>query len=367
MLTVRALFNCPLAHAALTLAPAVFHIFFEQYLTIVGEALVLLGSAAVAIFLICLAATGGWGGRRGRGLTRVTGHPLASSARASGLRTAWRFMCADCCSPPKLDTWLGMIATAFPLHCPPTGSPWAASLILLTLAMLLVDLMGVMHLWGIQLNAVVSAARHSAAQQGRRRSWCGRRPAPADSFVCVRHTSRWGIHPSKSANPPAHALPHTHQHLLVSPPARSFPEYIPRATPSNNIPPHPPRAQSLVNLVMALGIGVEFCAHIIHAFMEESGTPDERAAAALSDVGAAVLSGITLTKFVGGSPRGCCWQPASQRPDAPTHCAPCCAGRSHWSSASLTALQLQAPHSPQCPTTSCLRMHYSFPTCPSLP
>lgn len=56
---------------------------------------------------------------------------------------------------------------------------------------------------------------------------------------------------------------------------------------------------SLVNLVMALGIGVEFTAHLVHAFMEEEGTPNARAAAALGDVGAAVLSGITLTKLVG--------------------------------------------------------------------
>ena len=34
-----------------------------------------------------------------------------------------------------------------------TGSPWAASIILGTLAMLLVDLAGVMHWWGMQLNA----------------------------------------------------------------------------------------------------------------------------------------------------------------------------------------------------------------------
>jgi Niemann-Pick C1 protein len=50
---------------------------------------------------------------------------------------------------------------------------------------------------------------------------------------------------------------------------------------------------------MALGIGVEFCAHLVHAFMEEKGGSDDRAAAALGDVGAAVLSGITLTKFAG--------------------------------------------------------------------
>lgn len=126
---------------------SVFHIFFEQYLTIGGEALTLLGSACVAIFLICLAAT---------------------------------------------------------------GSPWSATLIVLTLCMLLVDVMGFMVLAGIQLNAV-----------------------------------------------------------------------------------------SLVNLVMSLGIGVEFCAHLVHAFLEEKGGSEERAAAAVGDVGAAVLSGITLTKVTG--------------------------------------------------------------------
>ncbi|KAL4425013.1 hypothetical protein ABPG77_002898 [Micractinium sp. CCAP 211/92] len=126
---------------------SVFHIFFEQYLSIAGEALALLGSAGVAIFLICLAAT---------------------------------------------------------------GSPWSATLICLTLCMLLVDIMGFMALTGIQLNAV-----------------------------------------------------------------------------------------SLVNLVMSLGIGVEFCAHLVHAFMEERGGSEQRAAAALGDVGAAVLSGITLTKVAG--------------------------------------------------------------------
>lgn len=58
-------------------------------------------------------------------------------------------------------------------------------------------------------------------------------------------------------------------------------------------------AVSLVNLAASVGIGVEFCFHVLHAFMEEEGSPDERAEAALSDVGAAVLSGITATKLVG--------------------------------------------------------------------
>ncbi|KAI3436838.1 hypothetical protein D9Q98_006248 [Chlorella vulgaris] len=126
-----------------------FHIFFEQYTTIGGEALTLLGSACVAIFLICLGAT---------------------------------------------------------------GSPWSATLIVCTLVMVVVDVMGFMALAHIQLNAV-----------------------------------------------------------------------------------------SLVNLVMCLGIGVEFCAHLVHAFVEESGSSEQRAAAALRDVGAAVLSGITLTKVAGVS------------------------------------------------------------------
>lgn len=52
---------------------------------------------------------------------------------------------------------------------------------------------------------------------------------------------------------------------------------------------------------MSLGIGVEFCAHLVHAFVEERGTSEDRAAAALGDVGAAVLSGITLTKIAGGA------------------------------------------------------------------
>lgn len=50
---------------------------------------------------------------------------------------------------------------------------------------------------------------------------------------------------------------------------------------------------------MSLGIGVEFCAHLVHAFVEERGSSEDRAAAALGDVGASVLSGIALTKFAG--------------------------------------------------------------------
>ncbi|KAL0949555.1 hypothetical protein HGRIS_009604 [Hohenbuehelia grisea] len=71
-------------------------------------------------------------------------------------------------------------------------------------------------------------------------------------------------------------------------------------------------AISLVNLVISLGIAVEFCAHIARAFMSAgSGLPidhpagqrerDERMYTALVDVGPSVVSGITTTKLIGMS------------------------------------------------------------------
>ncbi|KAF9449887.1 multidrug efflux transporter AcrB transmembrane domain-containing protein [Macrolepiota fuliginosa MF-IS2] len=75
-------------------------------------------------------------------------------------------------------------------------------------------------------------------------------------------------------------------------------------------------ALSLVNLVISLGISVEFCAHVARAFTSPSQTTvvggtvatgraeeqkerDERVHAALVDVGPSVLSGITFTKLIG--------------------------------------------------------------------
>ncbi|KAK3087273.1 hypothetical protein FSP39_003937, partial [Pinctada imbricata] len=59
-------------------------------------------------------------------------------------------------------------------------------------------------------------------------------------------------------------------------------------------------AVSLVNLVMAIGISVEFCAHIVRAFaVSLLPTKVERAKDALSTMGSSVLSGITLTKLGG--------------------------------------------------------------------
>ena len=70
-------------------------------------------------------------------------------------------------------------------------------------------------------------------------------------------------------------------------------------------------AISLVNLVICVGIGVEFCAHVARAFMfparniAEQATKrgyrsrDARAWGSLVNVGASVFSGITITKFLG--------------------------------------------------------------------
>nr|CAH7739264.1 unnamed protein product [Callosobruchus chinensis] len=59
-------------------------------------------------------------------------------------------------------------------------------------------------------------------------------------------------------------------------------------------------AVSLVNLVMAIGISVEFCSHLVHSFSTSvKPTRLERAADALTRMGSSVFSGITLTKFGG--------------------------------------------------------------------
>ncbi|KYB26017.1 NPC intracellular cholesterol transporter 1 homolog 1b isoform X1 [Tribolium castaneum] len=59
-------------------------------------------------------------------------------------------------------------------------------------------------------------------------------------------------------------------------------------------------AISLVNLVMSVGIAVEFCGHIVHHYIHSSKlSPLEKASDAFAEMGSSVLSGITLTKFSG--------------------------------------------------------------------
>lgn len=68
-------------------------------------------------------------------------------------------------------------------------------------------------------------------------------------------------------------------------------------------------AVSLVNLVISVGISVEFCAHIARAFMYPSSNilarsknkfrgKDARAWTALVNVGGSVISGIGITKLL---------------------------------------------------------------------
>ncbi|CAL7944120.1 unnamed protein product [Xylocopa violacea] len=59
-------------------------------------------------------------------------------------------------------------------------------------------------------------------------------------------------------------------------------------------------AVSLVNLVMAAGISVEFCSHIIHSYLKSPRkTRIDRASDTLNHMGSSVFSGITLTKIIG--------------------------------------------------------------------
>lgn len=66
-------------------------------------------------------------------------------------------------------------------------------------------------------------------------------------------------------------------------------------------------AISLVNLVICMGIAVEFCAHIVRAFtfsetnahISMENQRSDRAISALCTIGSSVISGITLTKLTG--------------------------------------------------------------------
>jgi hypothetical protein len=59
-------------------------------------------------------------------------------------------------------------------------------------------------------------------------------------------------------------------------------------------------AVSVVNLITATGLGVEFCVHITSAFASAAGgTRKQRAAGALAEMGGSVFTGITVTKLVG--------------------------------------------------------------------
>ncbi|CAI5731976.1 unnamed protein product [Peronospora destructor] len=56
---------------------------------------------------------------------------------------------------------------------------------------------------------------------------------------------------------------------------------------------------SVVNLIIAAGIAVEFCGHYVRFFAKTRGTGDERARDALRQVFTSVIFGITITKIIG--------------------------------------------------------------------
>ncbi|XP_044575829.1 NPC intracellular cholesterol transporter 1 homolog 1b-like [Cotesia glomerata] len=59
-------------------------------------------------------------------------------------------------------------------------------------------------------------------------------------------------------------------------------------------------AISLVNLVMTVGISVEFCSHLVHSYLTSTQkTRVAKTSEALTDMGSSVFSGITMTKLIG--------------------------------------------------------------------
>ncbi len=55
----------------------------------------------------------------------------------------------------------------------------------------------------------------------------------------------------------------------------------------------------VVNIVMACGLSVEFCVHLMIAFLRSKGTNVQRVKSALNNMGSAILVGIGSTKFIG--------------------------------------------------------------------
>jgi Niemann-Pick C1 protein len=59
-------------------------------------------------------------------------------------------------------------------------------------------------------------------------------------------------------------------------------------------------AVSLVNLVMTVGISIEFCSHLVHSYsVSTMESRLERSRDAITKMGSSIFSGITLTKFGG--------------------------------------------------------------------
>lgn len=59
----------------------------------------------------------------------------------------------------------------------------------------------------------------------------------------------------------------------------------------------PLNAVSCVNLIVSIGIAVEFCSHIAYAFATSHCSPEERIADAMKSVGSTIITGITFTNI----------------------------------------------------------------------
>lgn len=59
----------------------------------------------------------------------------------------------------------------------------------------------------------------------------------------------------------------------------------------------PLNAVSCINLIVSIGIAVEFCSHLAYAFATSKSPPNERVADAICRVGATIITGITLTNI----------------------------------------------------------------------
>ncbi|KAI9144575.1 sterol-sensing domain of SREBP cleavage-activation-domain-containing protein [Paraphysoderma sedebokerense] len=58
-------------------------------------------------------------------------------------------------------------------------------------------------------------------------------------------------------------------------------------------------AVSVVNLVMGVGLSVEFCSHVLRGYLISPGSRTERVTNAMMEIGSSVFTGIGLTKVVG--------------------------------------------------------------------
>jgi len=58
-------------------------------------------------------------------------------------------------------------------------------------------------------------------------------------------------------------------------------------------------AISTVNLVMSIGISVEFCIHIAHHFLVQDGSRDHRISQSMKTIGGSVFKGIFISDLIG--------------------------------------------------------------------